>query len=94
MNYISYQARTDACGDWSEDLSVTLSNQTAANFGCSNQHNLAAMVSDPRDLLGPRPMDDGDGRRRQTVIGNYDDGKPTGATKSPDQSAAISDVGK
>ena len=30
---------------------------TAANFGCSMQHNIAAMVADPRDLIGPRPME-------------------------------------
>ena len=94
INYVSYQARTDACGDWSEDLSYTLENKTAANFGCANQHNIAAMVADPRDLLDPRPMDGADARRRQTVIGNYEDGKPTGATKSADQSGAVSDVGK
>jgi pilus assembly protein CpaD len=94
INYISYQARTAPCGDWSEDLSYTADNKTAANFGCANQHNLAAMVSDPRDLLGPRPMDAADGRRRQTVITNYDNGTGTAAAKSADQSAAISDIGK
>jgi pilus assembly protein CpaD len=94
INYISYQARTAPCGDWSEDLSYTLDNKTAANFGCSNQHNLSAMVSDPRDLLGPHPMDTADGRRRQTVITNYDAGQATSSAKSADQSAAISDIGK
>ena len=94
LNYVSYQAHAAACGDWSEDMANTLQNKTAANVGCSNQHNLAAMVSDPRDLLGPRAADSADARRRQTVIGNYEDGKPTGATKSADQSGAISDIGK
>ena len=94
VNFISYQAHADSCGDWSEDLAYTMDNKSAHNLGCANQRNMAAMVSDPRDLMGPRPMDDGDGRRRQTVITNYDIGTPTGATKSADQSAAISDVGK
>jgi pilus assembly protein CpaD len=94
INYISYQARTAPCGDWSEDLSYTIDNHSAANFGCANQHNLAAMVADPRDILGPRPMDAADGRRRQTVITNYDAGTATAAAKSNDQSAAISDIGK
>ena len=94
LNYISYQARTAACGDWSEDLAFTADNSTASNFGCANQHNIAAMVADPRDLLGPRPMDGSDGTRRQTVIGNYETGKISGADKSPDQKAGISDIGK
>ena len=93
LNYISYQAHTAACGDWSENLAFTADNSTAANFGCSNQHNVAAMVSDPRDLLGPRPMDGGDATRRHTVIGNYESGKITGAEKSADQKTSITDVG-
>ena len=93
LNYISYQARTGACGDWSEDLFYTAENRTAANLGCANQRNLAAMVADPRDLLGPRAMDGGDAVRRQTVIGNYESGKVSGADKSSDQKATISDVG-
>jgi pilus assembly protein CpaD len=93
VNYISYQARTSACGDWSENLSYTADNTTASNMGCANQHNLAAMVADPRDLLGPRAMDGADAVRRQTVIGNYETGKVSGADKSADQKTSISDVG-
>jgi pilus assembly protein CpaD len=94
VDYISYRAHADACDDWSEDLTHTWENQPPRVFGCATQHNIAAMVSDPRDLLGPRPMDEADGRRRQTVITNYDKGQPTAATKSADQSATITDVGK
>jgi pilus assembly protein CpaD len=93
INYISYQARTGACGDWSEDLAFTAENRTAANLGCANQHNIAAMVADPRDLLGPRAMDGADAVRRQTVIGNYETGKVSGADKSSDQKVSITDVG-
>src|SRR5262245_5146082 len=93
VNYISYQARSSACGDWSEDLFYTAENRTAANFGCANQRNLAAMVADPRDLLGPRALEGGDAARRQTVITNYEKGQSSGATKSAEQSATISDVG-
>lgn len=94
LNYVSYQAATASCGDWSEDLSYTMQNKTAANLGCAVQHNVAAMVADPRDLLGPRPIDGADANRRATVITNYEKGVPTSATKTPDQSTAISDVGK
>jgi pilus assembly protein CpaD len=93
INYISYQARTSACGDWSEDLSFTAENRTASNLGCANQHNVAAMVADPRDLLGPRAMDGADAVRRQTIIGNYETGKVSGADKSSDQKVSITDVG-
>jgi pilus assembly protein CpaD len=82
VNYVSYQARTDKCGDWSEDLAFTLMNDTPKNFGCSVQQNIAAMVADPRDLLGPRQMGDSDGARRTAVIGNYEQGKITQADKN------------
>jgi pilus assembly protein CpaD len=94
LNYVSYRASTAPCGDWSENLADTDDNKTAANLGCAVQHNVAAMVADPRDLLGPRPMDGADADRRATVITNYEKGVPTAATKTPDQSSAISDVGR
>jgi pilus assembly protein CpaD len=94
VSYIAYKAGTDSCGDWSEDLSFTAENQTAKNFGCSVQHNIAAMVADPRDLVAPRPFEPADGNRAATVLSTYEQGKPTGAQKTGDQSGAVSDVNK
>ena len=94
LGYIGYQASTPPCGDWSADLSFTLDNQVSPNFGCAVQHNVAAQVADPRDLIAPRTMGPGDATRRATVYNNYKDGKPTGATMTPDQSGAVSDVAK
>lgn len=47
LTYIAYTARTQACGDWSENESFTLDNSTPKRFGCSVQQNIAAMVADP-----------------------------------------------
>ncbi|HWA70022.1 MAG TPA: CpaD family pilus assembly protein [Rhizomicrobium sp.] len=94
VSYITYTASTDSCGDWSENLAFSADNLTPKNFGCSVQHNMAAMVADPRDLLGPRRFDPADANRAQTVIGAYEAGKITSAEKSQDQSGAISDVNK
>jgi pilus assembly protein CpaD len=94
VSYIAYKASTDSCSDWSEDLSFTAENQTAKNFGCAVQHNIAAMVADPRDLVSPRPFETADGNRAATVLGNYEQGKPTPAQKTQDQSGAVSDVNK
>ena len=94
VSYITYTAQTDRCGDWSENLAFTLDNQTSKNFGCSVQHNMAAMVADPRDLLGPRRFEPADANRAAVVIDNYEQGKPTAAQKTQDQSGAVSDVNK
>jgi pilus assembly protein CpaD len=88
INYVTYQARADRCADWSEDLAVTLSNETPRNFGCSIQRNIAAQIADPRDLMTPHELAASDGARRTTVITNYETGKVTAADKSPDQSAS------
>jgi pilus assembly protein CpaD len=94
VSYIAYKADTDSCGDWSEDLSFTAENQTSKNFGCSVQHNIAAMIANPRDLVSPRPFETSDGNRAATVIGAYEQGRPTAAQKTSDQSGAVSDVNK
>jgi pilus assembly protein CpaD len=93
VSYIAYTARTAPCGDWSEDESYTVENHTSANFGCAVQHNIAAMVADPRDLLGPGAMGTVDTNRRATVMEHYEKGEVTSASKGADQSAEISTAG-
>jgi len=93
VSYVAYVARTQGCDDpWGKDVSETASNLPPSNFGCATQHNLAAMVSDPRDLLGPRNMGAGDATRRTTVVGKYEKGDVTGASKPAEQSANVSQM--
>jgi len=99
VSYIAYTAHTAACGDWSENESFTMDNTTPKRFGCSVQQNIAAMVADPRDLLGPGAMGPIDTARRATVMDHYEKGEVTQATKRTsdlpvEQSAGASDVGK
>ena len=99
VSYIAYTAHTDACGDWSENLAFTGDNQTPKNFGCSVQHNIATMVADPRDLLGPGGMGPVDTNRRAVVMDHYQKGEITQADKhtvdkSTEQSAGASTVGQ
>jgi pilus assembly protein CpaD len=93
IGYIAYTARTDACGNWSEDARDTAQNIPLPDFGCSVQHNVAAMVADPRDLIAPRGMGPSDATRRQTVVGTYEKAQVTAAAKSAEQSATLSSVG-
>lgn len=94
LGFISYQASTAPCGDWSASVTYTASNHPTANFGCSVQHNIAAQVADPRDLIAPQPFASGDAARRAVVYDNYKNGKPTAATKTPEQSGAVTDIAK
>jgi pilus assembly protein CpaD len=98
ISYIGYTAHADSCGDWSENLAYSLDNQTPKSFGCSVQHNIAAMVADPRDLIGPGAMGPVDTARRAAVMDHYQKGEITQATKhikgaGTEQSADAADVG-
>lgn len=82
ISFIGYAAHTEACGDWSTNLATTYANDTSPNFGCAVQQNVAAMVSDPRDLLGPEDMGTSDATRRNDVMGKYEKGAITQADKN------------
>lgn len=92
LQYLTYTAGTDACGDWSDNTSFTMLNQTTRNFGCATQHNIAAQVDNPEDLIRPRKSEGASGARRATVIDKYEKGEDT-ASKSKNASVKISDVG-
>lgn len=84
--YMRYVAKGPDCGnDWSENLARNSRNIGHPNFGCANQHNLAAMVVNPADLLGPRTMGERYSDRRDTVMESWTKGKTTGSEKSQDE---------
>ena len=68
------------CGLWPHDLGQgdTLngwSNKPSYNHGCATQSNLAAMVANPNDLLGPRAEGPPDAARRASVLATYRKGE-------------------
>jgi pilus assembly protein CpaD len=93
LTFIRYEAHAEACGDWSTNLGYTSANKVSPNFGCATQHNLAAMVAEPRDLVSPKPLDPNDAQRRLTVLEKYRKGETTVANKAAEQSGSISQVG-
>ncbi len=94
ISYIRYTAEAAPCGDWSVNLGNTASNLSPPNFGCATQHNIAAMVADPRDFTRIHPADAADAQRRMTVLDKYRKGQPTSADKTAAQSGAVSDINK
>ncbi len=64
-------AVTKECGDWSKPINETASNEPYPNFGCTQQHNLAAMVDNPEDFERPRVMSAPDADTRNEVIRRY-----------------------
>ncbi|MDE2475909.1 MAG: CpaD family pilus assembly protein [Alphaproteobacteria bacterium] len=97
IGYVRYRAVSPACGDWSENLAVSHDNRPSSNLGCATEHNIAAEISDPRDLATPEPQGTEDAERRLTVLGKYQQGGNTGAMRSlgpAEQSGAVTAIGK
>ena len=64
-------AVTKECGDWSKPLNETAMNRVYPNFGCAQQHNLAAMVDNPEDFQRPRVMTPPDSDARNAAMKKY-----------------------
>ena len=93
LSFVTLQATAGECGrDWSQNLASTPRNMPWPDFGCSTQHNFAALVADPRDFIEPRTSAAGDDLRRSQVLDNFRKGMPTQSQKSPDDSGAVSTV--
>jgi pilus assembly protein CpaD len=92
LSFVGYGADSPPCGNWDENVSFTFYNTPTPNFGCSTQHNLAAMIADPRDLVTPQPMTPPDTERRMTVIDKWRKGEPTASQKTAEQSGRVSTV--
>lgn len=78
------------CGQWPDDLGVAPGNGNVLNrpnwnHGCATQHNLAAIVADPSDLLRPRAETQSDAARRQVAIGRYRQGQQPHTPHAPIQ---------
>ncbi|MBA2126641.1 pilus assembly protein CpaD [Hyphomicrobium methylovorum] len=80
ISYMRYVADAPDCGlNWSENLARAYQNTPYPNMGCSGQRNLAVMVANPADLLGPRTMSPRDSNRRDDMYGKYVKGETLGA---------------
>jgi pilus assembly protein CpaD len=99
VTYPKLTAQAGPCGMWPEDIGPTFNrnyfeNQPAWNFGCPTQHNLAAMVANPADLVQPQAETPPYTKRRTEVMKKYSQGEST-ATNYPNANAGrISDLGQ
>jgi pilus assembly protein CpaD len=90
--FTRYLAHAPDCPQGWDDLARNPSNARNARMGCAMAANLAAMISDPHDLLAPRGMDAPDASRRHTVLERYRAGEPTASTRTENESGAVSSV--
>lgn len=86
LSYSRIKAVSPPCGEWTGDIYPSLSGlDDGAEFGCATQANLAAMVSEPTDLITPRASTAPLAARRQDAITKYGAGAvPSGAYNAAD----------
>lgn len=91
LAFTAYDAIAPDCPQKSMvDFADATSNNDMPTLGCSVRANMAAMIADPADLLGQRPLDAGDLARRTAQLELYRQGEATGATRSDDESGSVS----
>ncbi len=99
LHYPKILAQAGPCGLWPHDLGPTMErhhfeNREYYNLGCANQHNLAAMVDNPADLVQPRGEAPAYTPRRTTVLDKYSKGEATATNYPNADKGKISDFGQ
>jgi pilus assembly protein CpaD len=84
LSYTHYVATPSACGVWEGERDRDFRNMRSANFGCSTQNNLAAMIGDPRDLVEPAAMSDPDSTIRIRGVNLFREGRVTSSQTDSD----------
>jgi pilus assembly protein CpaD len=99
ITYPKVTAQAGPCGMWPKDIGPTVGaeyyeNKDYWNYGCAQQHNLAAMVENPEDLVQPRSETPAPALRRTQVVEKYREGQPTATTYTNANAGKISDFGQ
>lgn len=88
LSFVRHSAEAPDCGRFPSNLSEEPRNLPYANFGCATQRNLASMVANPQDLLGPRTEQRArSAERRDVVMDKWIKGESTGAKRDGEEKA-------
>lgn len=99
LNYPLMVAHAGPCGLWPDDVGPSydpkhFENKEYYNFGCAQQHNIAAMVANPADLVQPRAETPAYTGKRTFGIDKWRKGESPATTYPDATKGAISDLGK
>jgi pilus assembly protein CpaD len=82
ISFLALAANVGQCGVWDEDIGGNSDNRQYRNFGCATQNNLAKIIANPADLIGPRGESTIDATRRDVVITRW---RERGSSNLPSQ---------
>ena len=92
VSYLRFIVEGPQCGQWPTNLAESPQNLNYQNMGCATQHNFAAMVANPADLVGPRTLTPTPGERRDVQWGKYIKGESTISKKQDDEKVKVQDA--
>jgi pilus assembly protein CpaD len=92
LSFVRYEAKAPDCPSAASINLAAIGNGASPRFGCAVNANIVAMLDDPGDLLGPRPMGPANSQRRAIVMGKYVMGEATAQNLSNDQRSLISEA--
>jgi len=94
ISFARYVAKAPKCGKFNTNLASDSANTEYYNFGCADQHNLAALIANPRDLVVPRDQVDwSNADRNDFVFRAFNAGRDTGGeVTSTTKAGTISSV--
>lgn len=88
ISFVRHSAEAPDCGRFPANLAEEPRNLPYANFGCATQRNLASMVANPQDLLGPRTEQRSrSAERRDVIMDKWVKGDTTGARRDGEEKA-------
>jgi pilus assembly protein CpaD len=88
LSFVRHSAEAPDCGRFPANLAEEPKNLPYANLGCASQRNLAAMVANPQDLLGPRTEQTArNAARRDVIMDKWIKGDATAAQRGSDEKA-------
>ncbi len=90
ISYTRYVATASECGIWSGVRSRDYRNMRSPNYGCAMQNNIAAMLSDPHDLIAPAAITPRDAMSTARAIEAYRAGEST-SSAGEDIDAQVAD---
>lgn len=99
LKFSRLTAYAGPCGLWPNDLGpapdiIYNENVPYWNLGCATQHNLAAMVDNPADLVQPRGAAPAFAARRSVAVHKWTIGENPSGTYTGFDKGKISDLGK
>jgi len=89
LHFTRYETEASPCGEFDQSYTHRFNGNPTPNWGCATQNNLAAMISEPADLVTPRDMTPANAAQRSEMLERYRAGRDTNSQRSGADNASV-----